>query len=211
MSGNIAPLQEICELKKKSTTPFYLLVDEAHTFGIYGDHGKGLCAKLGILPQVDFITGTLSKATASLAGFLACSTAFWQLVKISARSYLFQAAMSPADAAAALASLNIISNDCRPRARVHSNNKYMRQKLREAGFDLRSSESPIIPIYVGNTERLNSISKQLFENGIFTVSVGYPAVKESQCRLRFVVNATHSRADIDITVARLADAFRAYV
>ncbi|MGE4169626.1 MAG: aminotransferase class I/II-fold pyridoxal phosphate-dependent enzyme [Candidatus Margulisiibacteriota bacterium] len=203
MSGDLAPLQAICELKKQFK--FFLYVDEAHTFGFYGQRGAGLCSELGVTEQVDFLMSTLSKATASVGGFIACAKKFRALLEWAANAYIFQAACSPADTAAVIASLEILEKDSSITKRLHQNNIYMRTLLLESGFELGHSKSPVIPIFIDNEEALLKASQSLLNAGIFTVSVVYPAVKRGNGRLRFIVTANHTFQQIEKTVQKLKD------
>ena len=117
MSGDLAPLPAICELKAEHE--FYLYVDEAHTFGFYGDNGAGYCAECGATSQVDFLMSTLSKATAAVGGFLACDRVYIALLKWSANAYLFQACFPPADAAVVIASIDILRSDPGYQRKLH--------------------------------------------------------------------------------------------
>ncbi len=203
MSGDLCPLKEIVALKEKYK--FFLYVDEAHSFGIYGDHGRGYCQEQGVLDQVDFIMSTLSKSTASIGGFVAAKEKFCHWIQANATSYLFQACLTPPDAAAVLASLEEIRTNPSHVDSLHRKNAYFRKKLIALGFDLGKSQTPIVPIYVPDTGTLLSFSKELYENGIFSVSVVYPAVKLTEGRLRFIVNASHTEEHIDRTVSVLGE------
>lgn len=208
MSGDLSPIREIVELKKKHG--FYLYVDEAHTFGFYGEGGRGYCFEQGVLEDVDFFMSTLSKATASLGGFIAAKRKFCTILQCSSNPYLFQACITPADAAAVLACLDEIQMDPAHASTLHGNAAYFRKGLTGAGFDLGTSRSPIIPIYVRDSTTLQAFGKDLYERGIFSVSVGFPAVKLNQGRVRFIVNASHTRDQIDRTLSVLTEAGRKY-
>lgn len=201
MSGDLAPLMEIVELKRRYG--FHLYVDEAHTFGFYGDCGAGYCQQLGLVDEVDFIMSTLSKATASIGGFVACHEKYIPLLEWSAHSFLFQACLPPGDAAAILASLDELATNPGLIASLHEKNAYMRQRLTAIGFDLGTSQSPIIPIFIEDSEQLLRFNKDLFEQGIFSVSVVYPAVKPTEGRIRLILNASHTYDQIDRTVDTL--------
>ncbi|MBD2448127.1 aminotransferase class I/II-fold pyridoxal phosphate-dependent enzyme [Nostoc sp. FACHB-152] len=203
MSGDIAPLREIIELKQKYK--FLLYVDEAHTFGIYGKNGAGYCSELGIVEQVDFIVATLSKATASIGGFLATKSKYLPLLKWRANSYAFQACLTPSDAAAILASLEEIENNPQIVEQLHHNNQYMRQRLTSIGFNLGTSKSPIIPIFMPDEATLISLNKELFTRGIFSVSIFYPVVKPKEGRIRFILSASHTKEQIDKTINALQE------
>ncbi len=198
MSGDLAPLKEIIELKQKYK--FFLYVDEAHTFGIYGRNGSGYCSKLGIVDDVDFIAATLSKATASIGGFIATKSKYLPLLQWRANTYVFQACLTPPDAAAILASLEEIENNPEMIERLHQNNRYMRQKLTSMGFDLGTSQSPIIPIFMSDEDKMLSFNKELFARGIFSVTLFYPIVKPKEGRIRFILSASHTKEQIDKTV-----------
>lgn len=201
MSGDLSPLKEIVALKSKYN--FYLYVDEAHTFGLYGHEGRGYCYEQGVIDQVDFIMGTFSKATASVGGFIASKRKYCTLLQCYANSYIFQACLSPGDAAAILASLDVIRDNPEMIIDLHEKNRYFRTRLREIGFDLGQSQSPAVPIYVRSLEKLYPFSRELFEQGIFSVSVAYPAVKLTEGRLRFTVNLSHTKEHLDKTVGIL--------
>lgn len=202
MSGDLAPLREIAALKERHR--FYLYVDEAHTFGFYGAGGRGWCHAQGVTDQVDFIMSTFSKATASMGGFVAADERFCTLLQASATAYIFQACLTPPDAATILAALDEISDHPEHARSLHDNNAYMRGALAEAGFDLGTSQSPVIPVYVPDLEKLYRLCAQIYMEGIFTVPVVYPAVGVDEGRLRFIVNAHHTRAQIDTTVEVLS-------
>ncbi|MBH1929247.1 aminotransferase class I/II-fold pyridoxal phosphate-dependent enzyme [Serratia rubidaea] len=203
MSGDICPLAELVQLKQRYN--FLLFVDEAHAFGIYGDGGRGLCQQAGVTEQVDFIASTFSKAAASLGGFVAMSRRYASYLQWSANAYAFQACFTPADAAAVLAALEIIETEPEIGRELHEKNRYMRAQLQKAGFDLRNSQTPIVPIYIPDTRKLLKTCFELYKNGVFSVPVAHPMVAEHDGRIRFIVNARHSYQQIDQTVALLAE------
>ncbi|BAY22528.1 AMP-binding enzyme [Calothrix sp. NIES-2100] len=198
MSGDLAPLGEIVQLKKKYN--FHLYVDEAHTFGFYGHQGAGFCHQLGVTEEVDFIMSTLSKSTASIGGFIACKSKYIPLLEWSANSYLFQACLTPGDAAAILASLDELAANPELIAQLHQKNSYMRQKLTGMGFDLGHSQSPIVPIFIPDPDILHAFNRDLFAAGIFSIAIVYPGVKPSEGRIRFILNASHTYENIDRTL-----------
>jgi 8-amino-7-oxononanoate synthase len=203
MSGDLSPLREIVALKERYG--FFLYVDEAHTFGFYGDRGAGYCHEQGVVKDVDFLMSTFSKATASMGGFVAMDAKYKTLLTWNARPYLFQACFTPADAAVILAALDEIEDNPEHARRLHENNALFRSLLVAAGFDLRQSRSPVVPVYVDDMQVLLKMTTELFEQGIFTIAVIYPAVGPTEGRLRFIVNATHTREEIEHTVGVLRD------
>lgn len=198
MSGDISPLEEIGKLKKKYN--FLLYLDEAHTFGFYGPNGRGLASELNLLEQVDFYTSTFSKSCGAIGGFCAFSKKFRTFVTIRASSYLFQATFPPSAAATILAALELFSKDNSFAESLHRKNLYMRKKLKSRGFNLGQSQSPIIPIFIPDINTLTMFETEMYQKGIFAVSIIYPAVKHSEGRIRLIVNDLHSFEEIDETV-----------
>ena len=206
MTGEEAPLQEIAKLKKQF--PFYFFVDEAHAFGLY-DVG-GLCRQLGISDSVDFLMTTLSKSTASIGGIIATSRKFITLLQLEANAYVFQAAITPADAAVVLAALDIIESEPELVKSVWAKTAYLRNALITQGFDIGFGNSPIVPVYIRESEILFNVSKALLEHGIFTTAIAFPAVKHSEVRFRFIVNESHTYEQIDYTVTVLTELGKKY-
>lgn len=207
MSGDLCPFTGLMALKRRYG--FRLYVDEAHTFGFYGTKGHGYCDEQGVLDEVDFVTSTFSKATAALGGFVAGKASHCTLLELSARSYLAQACFPPALAATVLAALDEIeTNDTLARA-LHANNRYMRRRLAEAGFDLGASKSPIIPIRITDVAALYELAARLANDGVFAQPITEPGVSRGESRLRFVVTTRHTRAQIDFTVEAVARHARA--
>lgn len=200
MSGDLAPLRDITDLK--TSHKFYLYVDEAHTFGIYGEKGQGYCYELGVSNQVDFIISTLSKATASIGGFFAADQKYCSLLRFS-DPYLVQACLTPADAAATLASLEEIESNPLMISELHAKNMYMRELLTSKGFNLGSSRSPIIPIFIGDHRKLLHVVNELYLHGIYSTPLVFPAVKMSEGRIRLIINYAHTKEQIDYTVQKL--------
>lgn len=202
MSGDLAPLEEIVALKKKYN--FYIYLDEAHTFGFYGRNGRGLADELGLLEEIDFLTGTFSKSCASIGGFCLFNSKFRTFVTCRSSSYLFQATFPPSAAATILATLQLFSSNDTFAKELHIKNKYMRDKLLSCGFNLGESKSPVIPIFIPDIEKLTAFETDMYEHGVFAVSVIYPAVKPDEGRIRLIVNNSHSYDEIDKTVEILS-------
>lgn len=194
MEGDIAPLKDIIALKTKYE--FYLYVDEAHSFGIYGCKGQGLVNKLSLSDDVDFIMTTLSKSTASIGGVIAAKREFCCMLKWS-NSYLFQASIPVSNVATINACLDLLENEDAGLSELWSKTNYFRKHLIDMGFDIGCGESPIVPVYIRDDVILKKMEKELFDNGIFTLAIQYPIVKQNEVRFRFIVNNSHSRDDID--------------
>jgi hypothetical protein len=185
-----------------------VLVDEAHSFGFYGPRGAGLCASRGVTNQVDFIMTTLSKALGSLGGVVAAREEHIALLKASSRAYIFQATVSPADIAAALAALRRLSADDALRERLWDITAYMRKRFSEAGYDLGTGDGPIVTPHFSDKDKLYAIAHGLYKRGVHTAAVTYPVVESGRGRLRFICSASHTREDVDRTLEALIDAER---
>lgn len=204
MSGSEAPIVEYCRLKKGYG--FYLFVDEAHSFGFYGKNGKGYCESKNCLENVDFFMSTLSKATASIGGFIACRKEYSSYMRVSSSAYMFQASMPPMDVIANLEALKIIRKNKHIRKKLWDNANFFRASVKALGFDVRDSKSPIVPIYISEEEKLAEMCKYLYKNGIYTNWISYPAVKKGEGRLRFIVSAGHAKTQIKKTLKILKQA-----
>ena len=200
MSGDLSPLKEITALKK--SYKFYLYVDEAHSFGFYGEKGQGYCYEQGVTEDVDFIMGTFSKATASLGGFLASKHKYCGILRWGP-TYMFQACLTPPDAAVILACLDEIESNPAMIRELHEKNQYMRGLLNAKKFNLGHSQSPIIPIMVPSPVKLLSVVDDLYEEGIYSTPIVYPAVQKHEGRIRLILNLAHTKEQIDYTVEML--------
>lgn len=206
MGEGAAPVSDIVLTAKKYDA--LVLVDEAHSFGFYGPRGAGLCAAQGVIKQVDFIMTTLSKALGSLGGVVAAREEHIALLKSSARAYIFQATISPADIAAALAALRRLSADDALRERLWDITTYMRKRFSEAGYDLGTGDGPIVTPHFSDKDKLYAIAHGLYKRGVHTAAVTYPIVESGRGRLRFICSASHTREDVDRTLEALIDAER---
>ncbi|MFL1895946.1 amino acid adenylation domain-containing protein [Aquimarina sp. 2-A2] len=205
MGEGTAPVAEIVRTAKKYDA--LVLVDEAHSFGFYGENGAGVCAAQGVT-KVDFIMTTLSKALGSIGGVIAASQQHIDLLKSSSRAYIFQASISPADIAAGLASLRRLRSDDTLRKQLWDTTRYMREQFEEAGYDLGTGDGPIVTPHFGDKDKLYAIVQGLYERGVQTLAVTYPIVEIGRGRLRFICSASHTRDDIDKTVKALIEAER---
>ncbi|WP_299460898.1 amino acid adenylation domain-containing protein [uncultured Microscilla sp.] len=206
MGEGAAPVAEIVRTAKKYNA--LVLVDEAHSFGFYGEGGAGICAAQGVTEEVDFIMTTLSKALGSLGGVVAASQEHIDLLKSSSRAYIFQASISPADMAAALTALRRLRSDDALRERLWSTTRYMRQRFEEAGYDLGTGDGPIVTPHFSNKDKLYAIVQSLYQRGVQTSAVTYPIVESGRGRLRLICSAAHTRADVDKTLEALIEAER---
>lgn len=208
MGEGAAPVAEIVHTAKQHGA--LVLVDEAHSFGFYGERGAGICADQGVTDQVDFIMTTLSKALGSLGGVIAASREHVSLLKSSSRAYIFQASISPADMAAALTALRRLSTDDTPRRRLWETTRYMRAAFTEAGYDLGTGDGPIVTPHFSDKDKLYALVQGMYQRGVQTSAVTYPIVEPGRGRLRLICSAAHTREDVDKTLAALIDAEHEY-
>jgi 8-amino-7-oxononanoate synthase len=193
MEGDIAPLPEIIPLCKKYGAR--LMVDDAHAMGVLGG-GRGTAAHFNMTADVDLIMSTFSKSFASLGGFIAGDEAVIHYIKHHARSLIFSASIPPANAAAALAALQVMREEPERVQRLGEIGAHMRSEYRRLGFDIGKTETPVIPILIGDDTRTLTVWKALFEAGVFVNPVISPAVPEGRQLLRTSYMATHTDAQM---------------
>lgn len=202
MDGDIAKLPEIVELCEKHDV--ILMVDDAHASGVIGPHGKGTVAHFGLKGRVDIQIGTLSKAFATIGGYVAGTKSLKQYMQSVARPFLFSSSHPPSVIATCLAGLDVIYNEPERLQKLWDNAKFFKEELRKAGFDTGHSETPITPVMVGDTQKANQLSKMLFDEGVFALAIGFPTVPLGKERLRTIVTAGHEIKDLE----RAATAFK---
>ncbi len=189
MGGDIAPLPEIIKVCKQHGAR--LMVDDAHALGVLGG-GRGTAAHFGVTEGVDLIMGTFSKSLASLGGFIAGDEDIIHYIKHFARSLIFSASIPPSNAAAALAALHVLQAEPDRVKRVNDIGEFMRKSYHGLGFNTGNSESPIIPIFIGDDYRAAVTWKTLFDAGVYVNVVFSPAVPQGKQLLRTSYMATHT-------------------
>ncbi|HXY20962.1 MAG TPA: aminotransferase class I/II-fold pyridoxal phosphate-dependent enzyme [Gemmatimonadales bacterium] len=196
MDGDVCPLPAIVELKRRYGA--FLMVDEAHSFGVLGASGRGVDEECGVASSdVDVWMGSLSKAIPSNGGFLAGGRALIYYLQHGAAPFMFSAALCPAAAAAAAESLRVLAAEPERLARLRDNAARLRAGLQETGYDTGASSTPIVPVMLGSDEAAFRTARRLFDLGILASAVIPPAVPHGAARLRLCATAAHARADID--------------
>lgn len=206
MEGDIVKLPEIVKIADKYGVN--IMVDDAHSLGVIGHNGAGTSSHFNLTDEVDLIMGTFSKSLASLGGFIASDSETIDYLKHRARALMFSASMTPGSVASVLAALDIIESEPERIAKLWDNTNYAMKLLLEEGFDLGPTESPILPIYVRDNEKTFMVTKILQSEGIFVNPVVSPAVPSDSSLLRFSLMATHTFAQIDEAVEKIAKAFK---
>ena len=205
MGGDIAPLPELVPLCQKYEAR--LMVDDAHSVGVLGG-GRGTAAHFGVSDQVDLTMGTFSKSFASLGGFIAGAADVVHYIQHTARSLIFSASMPPANVAAVLAALEVMQEEPERVARVNEIGERMRAGFRELGFNVGASETPIIPVIIGDDTSTFMAWKALYEAGVYTNPVISPAVPPELALLRTSYMATHTDEQLDRVLATFAEVGR---
>lgn len=207
MDGDICPLPEIVTLKEEYDA--FLLVDEAHSLGVLGRSGRGVAEHFGMpADKIDILTGSLSKAIPTNGGFIAAKEEVIIYLKHGGAPYMFSAALSPANTAAAMASLEIIDKENWRLKKLRDNTAQMKEGLRRLGIDTGDSESPVIPVICGSIERASKLSRDCLGNGFLANSVIFPAVPYNRSRLRLCCTAAHSPETIDRFLSVLGKLFK---
>ena len=197
MGGDIAPLPEIVELCQKHNAQ--LMVDDAHGIGVIGE-GRGTAAHFGVSDGVDLIMGTFSKSLASLGGFIAGDAQVIHYIKHFARTMIFSASVTPPNAAAALAAVRIIREEPHRIKRLAEVSERMKKEFTDMGLDVGNTETPIVPIILGDEMTTLGMWRALFDAGIFANAVIPPAVSPNASRLRTSYMATHTDEQLDMVV-----------
>ena len=194
MGGDIAPLPDIVDVCARYDAR--LMVDDAHSIGVLGQ-GRGTAAHFGITGQVDLIMGTFSKSFASLGGFIAGDADVIHYIQHHARSLIFSASMPPASAATCLAALDIMESEPERYARLQEIGDKMRAGFRALGFNIGETQTPIIPVIIGDDMRTFQMWKALFDSGVYTNAVISPAVPPGMQLLRTSYMATHTDEQLE--------------
>lgn len=208
MEGDIVDLPRIVALREQYGAA--ILVDDAHSLGILGETGAGTAEHFGLTDSVDLITGTFSKSLASIGGFVAGDADVIDYLRHNARALMFSASMPPASVATVIEAVRIIRAEPERRERLWANTHRMMRELRTLGFDIGPTETPVVPILVGDMIKTFKFWKALFDAGVFTNPVVPPAVPEGDGRIRTSYMATHTDDQLDFVLdvmARLGKEF----
>jgi glycine C-acetyltransferase len=195
MDGDIAPLPAIAALARRYGA--IMMVDDAHASGVLGTAGRGTIDHYHLHGMVDVQVGTLSKAIGVLGGYVCGTKNLIEYLYHRARPFLFSTSHPPAVAAACLVALDVLEQEPERIERLWSNTRRFKDGLTRLGFDTGASETPITPILVGEADLAMRFSDRLFEAGVFAQGIGFPTVPKGRARLRTIVTATHTEADLD--------------
>jgi 8-amino-7-oxononanoate synthase len=203
MGGDIAPLAELSEVCKRYGAR--LIVDDAHGVGVLGRGGRGTGHHFGVEKDVDLIVGTFSKSLASIGGFVCATKDVIEWIQHFARPGLFSASLPPASAVAATTALEVLIDEPELVDKVNANGRLLRDGLRDAGFDIGPTETPIVPIVVGDERKMVGFWKALLAEGVYTNAVIMPAVPKGAAILRTSCMATHEPEQVLRAVELMAE------
>lgn len=195
MDGDMAPLDEIYQIA--NAHDIMLMVDDAHGEGVVGKGGRGIVDHFGLHGKVDIEVGTLSKAFGVMGGVVAGNAVIIEWLRQRGRPFLFSSAMTPPDVAACIAALDILESSTELVDRLWENARYFKAEMKNAGFDTGQSVTPITPIMLGEAPLAQQFSRELFEEGVFAMALGFPTVPKGKARIRVMISAAHSQADLD--------------
>ena len=199
MDGYIANLKGICDLADEFGA--LVMIDECHSTGFMGDHGRGTAEYCDVMGRVDIITGTLGKALGGASGgFTAARQEIVDLLRQRSRPYLFSNTLAPAIAAASLKVFQMLNESTALRDKVHENTKYFREEMGKLGFDIPESTHPIVPVMLYDAKVAQEFAKRMLEKGVYVVGFFYPVVPQGKARIRTQISAGHSKEDLDFAI-----------
>ncbi len=195
MDGDIAPLPELSNIARKSNA--ILMVDDAHGEGVLGENGRGVVNHFGLQEDIDIETGTMSKAFGVVGGYVAGRKLIIDWLRQRARPYLFSSAMTSPDTAACITAVEILQHSPDRVIKLWDNTRYFQTKVKDLGFDIGTTKTPITPIMLGETKLAKEVSARLFELGVFATAIGFPTVPQGKARIRVMISAAHSKNNLD--------------
>jgi glycine C-acetyltransferase len=200
MDGDLAPMADIVEVAEEYDA--IVMVDDAHGEGVLGSHGRGIADHFGVTGRVDVEMGTMSKAFGVVGGYLAGKKELIEFLRQKARPFLFSSAVTPPDAAACIAAVEILQESDELVKKLWENGNYFKKGMKDLGFDIGQSETPITPVILGEAKVAQDFSKRLFQEEIFAQSIGYPTVPKGKARIRVMISAVHEKKDLDFALGK---------
>ena len=208
MEGDVANIPEIVRLAKKYDAS--VMVDEAHSIGVFGEGGRGTVNHFGLTKDVDLIMGTFSKSFASLGGFIATDKEVTNFLRHHSRSYIFTASITPASTAAALKAIDIMIAEPERQQHLLDLTNYALEGFRSMGFEIGNTSTPIIPLFIRDDFKTFAITHDLLEEGVFVNPVVSPAVAPQDTLIRFSLMATHTKEQVTTGLEKIQKVFRKY-
>jgi glycine C-acetyltransferase len=199
MDGYIANLQGICDLAEEFDA--LVMVDDSHSVGFMGAHGRGTAEFCGVMGRVDIVTGTFGKALGGASGgYTAARQSIVDLLRQRSRPYLFSNTVAPAICAATIKTLDLLEESTALRDKVHENARYFRAEMEKLGFDLLPGEHPIVPVMLYDPKVAHEFARRMLQKGVYVVAFCYPVVPKGKDRIRTQISAGHTKEDLDFAV-----------
>lgn len=199
MDGDVARLAEICDLATRYEA--LVMVDDSHATGFFGPSGRGSIEHCGVMGRVDIVTSTLGKALGGASGgFTSARQEIVDILRQRSRPYLFSNTLAPPIVAAAIACLDMLSGTTDLRDTLMANTAYFREKMTDAGFDIKPGVHPIVPVMLGDAHLAQSMAADLLKEGIYVIGFSYPVVPRGEARIRVQISAAHTRRHLDRAV-----------
>lgn len=195
MDGDVAPLGQLYEVAARNG--IITMVDDAHGEGVLGRGGRGIVDQFGLHGKIDVEVGTLSKAFGVVGGVIAGRKVVIDFLRQRARPFLFSSAVTPADTGACLAAVGILEESTELVDRLWENTSYLKTGMKQLGFDIGQSTTPICPVMLGEAPLAQAFSRRLYEEGVFAMALGFPTVPRGRARIRVMNTAAHTREDLD--------------
>jgi len=206
MEGDVAKLPEIVELSKKYNAS--IMVDEAHSLGVFGKTGAGICEHFGVSNDVDLIMGTFSKSLGTIGGFIASDEKIINYLKHNSRTLIFSASITPASTGCVLAALDVMAEETWRKDALWANTHRAKTGFLKAGFEIGPTETPIIPLYVRDNTKTFKLTSMLMDEGVFVNPVVSPGVRSEDSLIRYSLMATHTFEQIDESISKISKAAR---
>jgi glycine C-acetyltransferase len=194
MDGDVAPLPALYEVAQKYDILF--MVDDAHGEGVLGKGGRGIVDHFNLHGKIDVEVGTMSKAFGVVGGMVAGKKEIVEWLRQRGRPFLFSSAVTAPDAAACLAAVDLLEASTELVDKLWANAKYFKEEMKKLGFDTGMSETPITPVMLGEAPLAQQFSRELFEEGVFAMAIGYPTVPQGKARIRVMISAAHDNDDL---------------
>lgn len=207
MDGTVAQLDKIVELAERYRA--VLLVDDSHSSGFMGRTGRGTHEYHNVMGKIDIITGTLGKALGgAMGGFTSGRKEIIDMLRQRSRPYLFSNSLAPSIVGASIAVLDLLSSTTELRDKLEWNTKYFREKITEAGFDIKPGDHPIVPVMLYEAPLAQEFAARMLDRGIYVIGFYYPVVPKGQARIRVQLSAVHDKEHIDKAIAAFTEVGR---
>ena len=209
MDGDVAKLGEICDLAEEYDA--LVMVDDSHASGFFGPSGRGSIDHCGVMGRVDIITSTLGKALGGASGgFTSGRQEIVDILRQRSRPYLFSNTLAPAIVAAGIACIDMLSEKTELRDRLEENTIYFREKMTEAGFDIRPGIHPIVPIMLRDAQLAQDMAANMLEKGIYVIGFSFPVVPKGEARIRVQISAAHTKEHLDLAIEAFEEIGKKY-